>query len=148
MGRVLRTGGVMIQSSSTSFKFLKVFIFSFLFAAPLVSMAENKPLDGQAFEIEMLPKGSEKPIENTLTFKSGTFLSAVCVKHDFPQSDYLSYEKDGVIHFEVDAESYTKGNMVWKGTVNESGELEAKAVWNKPDADKPVEFEIKGKKKK
>ncbi len=138
----------MFQSLYTSTKLFKVILFSSLFAVPLTVSADDNLLDGQAFEIEMLAKGSDKPVENTLTFKSGTFLSAVCVKHDFPQSKYLSYEKDGVTHFEVDAKSYTKGNMNWKGTVNEKGELEAKAAWYKPDAEKPVEFQIKGHKKK
>lgn len=114
---------------------------------PIIAFAESKQLDGQAFEIEMLAKGSDKPVENTLTFESGTFLSAVCVKHDFPQSKYQSYEKEGVTHFEVNAKSYTKGNMVWKGKVNKDGVLEADAVWYKPDDEKPVEFNIKGKKK-
>lgn len=138
----------MIQSLSTIIKLFKVILFSCLFAMPLTLLANDNSLDGQAFEIEMLAKGSDKPVENTLTFESGTFLSAVCVKHDFPQSKYLSYEKDGVTYFEVDAKSYTKGNMSWKGTVNEKGELEAQAAWHKPDAEKPVEFQIKGHKKK
>lgn len=138
----------MVQSLLKHLNFFKLVLFAFILSMPLTSLAEDESLDGQAFEIEMLPKGSDKPIDNTLTFESGTFLSAVCVKHDFPQSKYISYEKDGVTHFEVDAKSYTKGNMSWKGTVNQSGELEAKAAWHKPDAEKPVEFQIKGSKKK
>lgn len=138
----------MKQSSIAHFQLVKIILFTSFLAASLTSIAKDKSLDGQAFEIEMQAKGSDKPVDNTLTFESGTFLSAVCVKHDFPQSKYLSYEKDGVTHFEVDAKSYTKGNMIWKGTVNKNGELEAKATWHKPDAEKPVEFQIKGSKKK
>lgn len=137
----------MNYSFFTHFKSLNFVLLAFLVLVAPVSLADKPSFDGKAFTIEMLAKGSDKPVENTLTFESGTFLSAVCVKHDFPQSKYRSYEKDGVTHFEVDAKSYTKGNMVWKGQVNDKGELEASAVWHKPDAEKPVEFQIKGKKK-
>ncbi|WP_223670812.1 hypothetical protein [Kangiella shandongensis] len=113
----------------------------------MVPFAQAQDLDGQTFEVKMQPKGTDKLVDNRLTFKSGTFLSAVCVQHGFAQSDYVSYEKDGVVHFTVDAESPEKGDMKWKGQIVD-GQLVADAVWQKPGKEKPVEFVIKGASKK
>lgn len=111
-----------------------------------VAQAGSPELDGKAFDVEMLPAGADEPVDNTLTFHDGTFLSAVCVNHDFPQSSYTAHESDGEIRFEVRAESYTKGYMTWEGSV-EDGQLEANAVWHRPDRDEPVRFEVSGTEK-
>lgn len=52
----------------------------------IVAQAGSPGLDGKAFDVEMLPAGADEPVANTLTFHDGTFLSAVCVNHDFPQT--------------------------------------------------------------
>lgn len=111
-----------------------------------VSVAHAGALDGRAFDVEMMPVGTDKVIDNTLTFHSGTFLSAVCVKHDFTQADYSATEKDGKVEFEATGTSYTKGHMDWHGTV-EKGRLEATAVWHRPDRDEPIRFTIRGTEK-
>lgn len=113
----------------------------------VVAQAGSPGLDGKAFDVEMLPAGADEPVSNTLTFHDGTFLSAVCVNHDFPQSSYTAHESDdGEIRFEVRADSYTKGYMTWEGTV-ENGQLQASAVWHRPDRDEPVRFEVSGTEK-
>lgn len=117
-------------------------LLGLLAAAPAAVRADTGLLDGRAFEVEMQKKGSEDVIPNTLTFRSGTFLSAVCVQHDFPQSTYEATRTGDAVTFEVAAQSYTKGHMDWEGTVR-GDRLEATAVWYRPDQE-PVEFRIRG----
>lgn len=112
----------------------------------VASIAQAETLDGRAFDVEMVPKGTDKVIDNTLTFHAGTFLSAVCVKHDFTQAEYSATEKEGKVAFEVTGTSYTKGHMDWQGTV-EDGRLEATAVWHRPGQDEPTRFTVRGTEK-
>ncbi len=118
-------------------------VSTMLLLAPAVDAEE---LDGRAFTVEMLKSGSDEPIANTLTFESGTFLSAVCVNHDFPQSKYAVHHEGDTVSFTVNAKSYTKGHMDWEGTVKD-GRLEATAVWYRPDREEPVRFTIRGTQK-
>lgn len=111
-----------------------------------VVQAEPLTLDGKAFDVNMLPAGADQPIANTLTFHSGTFLSAICVDHDFPQASYSAMDEDGVVRFQVHAESYTKGHMIWEGAV-EDGQLQASAIWHRPDREEPIRFSISGSQK-
>ncbi|NEZ04960.1 hypothetical protein G4Y73_12450 [Wenzhouxiangella sp. XN201] len=111
-----------------------------------LAQAGSPGLDGRAFDVEMLPAGADEPIANTLTFHEGTFLSAICVNHDFPQASYKATESGDGTDFEVHAKSYSKGHMLWEGTVKD-GQLQATAVWHRPDRDEPVRFSISGKEK-
>lgn len=128
-------------------KFLPVqLLLVLLLGMAALAHAGSPGLDGRAFDVEMLPAGADEPIANTLTFHDGTFLSAVCVNHDFPQSSYKVTETGDSTGFEVHAKSYSKGHMIWEGTV-EDGQLQATAVWHRPDRDEPVRFSIKGEEK-
>lgn len=112
-------------------------------ALSTMAVAGSPTLDGRAFEVEMLPEGADQPVANTLTFHNGTFLSAVCVDHDFPQADYRVTEIDGKVRFEVHADSYSKGHMIWEGTV-EADRLQATAIWHRPDREDPIRFSVQG----
>lgn len=104
--------------------------------------AKTSLLDGRTFEVEMTKMDSDQVIPNTLTFDAGTFLSAVCVKHDFSKSIYEATETGDAIAFEVNAQSSTKGTMDWEGTVS-GDQLAATAIWYRPEQE-PVEFSIRG----
>lgn len=121
-------------------------VLAFCLGVAALAQAGSSALDGRAFDVEMLPAGADEPIENTLTFHDGTFLSAVCVNHDFPQASYQVTEAGDGVGFKVHAESYTKGHMTWDGTVKD-GQLQATAVWHRPDRDEPVRFSISGREK-
>lgn len=117
-----------------------------LLAAAPVAEADTGLLDGRTFEVQMGKKGSSEGQPNTLTFLSGTFLSAHCVNFDFPQSEYRATRGSNSIDFEVRARSYTEGYMDWKGTVR-GDRIEATAVWHRPGHDEPIELWIRGKAK-
>lgn len=117
-------------------------LLSFL-VAPAAAEADTGLLDGRTFEVEMGKKGQTEGQANTLTFRSGTFLSEVCVKYEFPQSVYRAQRSGDSIEFRLVARSPSEGHMDWSGTVT-GDRLEATAVWHRPGHDEPIELWIRG----
>lgn len=114
--------------------------------------AMKGPLDGKTFAVNTGDKGKGGSDKDTIVFRNGMFRSMACDKYGFGEGAYSATEKDGVVYFEADTASPSKGKIHWNGTVKDD-KIELSYTWTdsshwyKPNP-KPVEKWGRGELKK
>ncbi len=85
-------------------------------------------LDGKTFAVETGDTGKRGSDKDTLIFRNGMFHSMGCDRYGFGDGAYTATEKDGVVSFEAETKSPTKGKISWKGTIRGDA-LEGTYTW-------------------
>ena len=115
-----------------------------LFGLALSPAPAEEPglLDGMTFEGDLVEFGSEAaPLEDTLTFENGEFLSKACVRYGFGKAPYkATREGDKVKWSAVVASSEPEGGKAeWSGTVV-GDKLTGTMIWSK--ADETIQYAV------
>jgi hypothetical protein len=100
------------------------------FAVPAGDWSAGHELDGRSFEVFGTDLASGAVLDNTITFRDGTFQSADCQEYcDFGWSDYQTEVIDGAIHFTVRTVCPDAPHVaVWYGTVT-GDEVAIEGTW-------------------
>ncbi|MCB2080092.1 MAG: hypothetical protein KDE55_20650 [Novosphingobium sp.] len=84
--------------------------------------AELRALDGLQFRagIVRADKGDNaQPLEDTLIFNDGKFISKICERFNFQPAPYWVRSDGDHVHFRAELSSPTDGTMIWEGELNQ-----------------------------
>ncbi len=99
-------------------------------------------LDGMKFEGSLTEDGSEAaPLEETLTFENGEFISKACIPFGFGKAPYKATKEGDKIKWSavVTSSEPEGGKAEWSGTVV-GDKLTGRLIWSK--ADETIEYSV------
>ena len=116
-----------------------------------VAQKEKAILDGQSFTIDIVEKnkiGKDDKMSDVISFKAGKVYTKFSRNNGYPDAEYTTTSKDGMITLIISFKGQTKGKkhlMNWEGIVN-GEEIEGTAIVKKKGAIRTI-YEFKGTQK-
>lgn len=116
-----------------------------------MAQKEKGILDGQSFKIAIIEKnkiGKDDKMTDVISFKEGKVYTKFSRNNGYPDAEYTTTSKDGMITLIISFKGQTKGKkylMNWEGVVN-GEDIEGTAIVKKKGAIRTI-YEFKSSQK-